>query len=114
MAIKRMFDKDTVRSDRFYELSSEAKAAWFLMGMDADDEGFISCKLLIRSHSIRPEAIDELEKAKFIIRFDSGVAVIVDWHTNNWLRKERIKPTIYQDERQKIKLNERKKLVLTK
>lgn len=82
MAMKRMFDREVIKTDRFSDLSLKAKAAYFLMSMEADDEGFVSCKLVMRTHQIEQSDIDELIEQKFIIRFQSSIAVIVDWHKN--------------------------------
>ena len=38
MASKRMFDKSIIENDWFMDLSMAAKALYFLLGMEADDE----------------------------------------------------------------------------
>ena len=44
MARKRMFDYEIINQDSFFDLSMEAMAIYFLLGMHADDEGnVISC-----------------------------------------------------------------------
>ena len=37
MARKRMFDSALINQDNFYDLPMEAKALYFLLGMEADD-----------------------------------------------------------------------------
>ena len=39
MAQKRMFDKSILETDNFLNISLTAKALYFLLGMEADDEG---------------------------------------------------------------------------
>lgn len=102
MARKRMFDSEIISQDRFIDLSLEAKALYFLLGMEADDEGFLSPKKILRIHDGTDEMLEELIRSNFIIRFDSGVILITDWNRNNYLDHSRIKETIYLDEKKKI------------
>ena len=102
MARKRMFDSEIISQDRFIDLSLEAKALYFLLGMEADDEGFLSPKKILRIHDGTDAMLEELIRSNFIIRFDSGVILITDWNRNNYLDHSRIKETIYLDEKKKI------------
>ena len=102
MARKRMFDSEIVSQDKFIDLSIEAKAIYFLLGIDADDEGFISPKKVLRIHGETEKILKELIDSNFIIQFDSGVVLIVDWHRNNYLDHNRIKETIYLDEKKQV------------
>jgi DnaD/phage-associated family protein len=106
MASKRMFDKEVINTDGFLDLPMEAKALYFLLGMEADDEGFINPKKVIRLYGGTEDSIKILILKGFIIPFESGVVVITDWKRNNWLDKRRIKETIYLDEKSKINYNE--------
>jgi F0F1-type ATP synthase epsilon subunit len=114
MAQKRMFDKAIIDTDRFIDLSVSAKALYFLLGMEADDEGFVSYKKVMRVHGGNEDDIKILIAKGFVIIFDSGVIVITDWHSNNWLDSRRIKRTQYQDERKLIVLTKNDKYVLSK
>lgn len=107
-----MFDKNLMDRDQFFVMSTLAKATYFFMGMEADDEGFVNCKRVIYLYHVTQGEFEELERQKLIIRFDDEVAVITDWHKNNWLKKERIKPTVYHEARQKIRLTDNKEWVL--
>ena len=106
MASKRMFDKEVITLDSFLDLPMEAKALYFLLGMEADDEGFINPKKVIRLYGGTEDSIKILILKGFIIPFESGVVVITDWKRNNWLDKRRIKETIYVDEKSQINYNE--------
>ena len=90
-----MFDSEIISQDRFIDLSLEAKALYFLLGMEADDEGFLSPKKILRIHDGTDEMLEELIRSNFIIRFDSGVILITDWNRNNYLDHSSIKETIY-------------------
>lgn len=106
MASKRMFDKDVISIDDFLDLPMEAKALYFLLGMEADDEGFINPKKVIRLYGGTEDSIKILILKRFLIPFESGVVVITDWKRNNWLDKRRIKETIYIDEKAQLTYND--------
>lgn len=99
MAIKRMFDKTIIELDSFADLPMTTKAIYFLLGMEADDEGFVSTKRFLRLHGGNDDDIKVLLAKKFLIEFKNGVVVITHWRLNNYLDKNRIKPTQYQEER---------------
>lgn len=106
MAQKRMFDKDVISLDNFLDLPMDAKALYFLLGMEADDEGFVSPKRVVRLYGGTEDSIKILIMKGFLIPFNTGVVVITDWRRNNWLDKRRVKPTIYTDEKSSITFNE--------
>ena len=104
MAQKRMFDRAIVDTDRFMDLPMSAKAIYFLLGMEADDEGFVSYKKVIRIHGGNEDDVKILTAKSFLIAFESGVVVITDWNSNNYLNYNRIKPTEYQKEKKQLVL----------
>ena len=106
MARKRMFDSEIINQDSFYDLPMEAKALYFLLGMEADDEGFVSPKKVLRLYGGTEDSIRILIVKKYIIPFSSGVIVITDWKRNNYLDKNRIKETIYLEEKSALSYNE--------
>lgn len=109
-----MFDRAIIDTDRFMDLSMSAKALYFLLGMEADDEGFVSYKKVMRIHGGNEDDIKILLAKEFLIGFPSGVVVITDWNTNNWLDIRRIRPTEYQKEKESLLLTENNKYVLSK
>lgn len=102
MARKRMFDLEIINQDSFLDLPMEAKALYFLLGMNADDEGFVAPKKILRLYGGTEDSLKMLILKNFIIPFKTGVIVIVDWNSNNWLDNRRVKPTIYQEEKQML------------
>ena len=106
MARKRMFDLEIINQDNFFDLPMEAKALYFLLGMEADDEGFVSPKKILRLYGGTEDSLKILAIKKFIIPFKTGVIVITDWKRNNYLDKNRIKETIYQREKQQLEYDE--------
>lgn len=108
MARKRMFDNDIINQDEFLELPSEAKALYFLLGMEADDEGFVAPRRVLRLHNINNDNLKILIAKGYLIPFESGVVVITDWKRNNYLDKNKIKSTIYVDEIKLLNFDEEK------
>ncbi len=108
-----MFDRAIIDTDRFMDLSMTAKALYFLLGMEADDEGFVSYKKVMRIHGGNEDDMKILCAKQFLIHFDSGVVVITDWNTNNWLDTRRLRPTEYQKEKKLLALTVDKKYELS-
>lgn len=105
MARKRMFDLEVINQESFYDLPMESKALYFLLGMEADDEGFVSPKKILRLYGGTEDGIKVLIAKGYIIPFKSGVVVITDWNRNNWLDSRRTKKTIYQTEKSQLIYN---------
>ena len=107
MARKRMFDLEIINQDSFFDLPIGAKALYFLLGMEADDEGFVSPRKVLKLYGGAEDDLRILAIKGYIIPFKTGVIVITDWKRNNYLDKNRIKETIYQNEKNQIIYNER-------
>lgn len=114
MARKRMFDNELINQDDFYDLPMEAKALYFLLGMEADDEGFVSPKKVLRLYGGTEDSIKILILKKYLIPFESGVVVITDWKRNNYLDKNKIKETIYLEEKALIEFDAKSERYLLK
>ena len=100
MAQRRMFSKDITSSDLFVDMPASSQLLYFQLGMEADDEGFIgNAKMLSRAYGANNDDLKLLQAKGFIIVFESGVTVVRDWKINNQIRKDRFKPTIYQNEK---------------
>lgn len=112
MAQKRMFDRAIIETDNFLNISMSAKALYFLLGMEADDEGFVSPNRVLRLYGGEIGDIKNLIDTGLVIPFQSGVVVITHWNENNYLDKNRIKPTQYQKEKEMLELTDNKKYVL--
>lgn len=113
MAQKRMFDRSIIETDNFLNISLNAKALYFLLGMEADDEGFISPKRVMRLYGGEAGDLKNLIDTGLVIPFKTGVVVITDWNQNNWLDNRRIKPTQYQLEKKMLIVNEQKRYLLS-
>lgn len=107
MAERRMFAKTIIESDAFLDMSSDAKALYFFLGIQADDDGFVNKPNSIRRMvGVSEEALQELIDNHFLIEFETGVVVIKHWMINNAIRKDRYTPTKYTEEKAKLRVKE--------
>lgn len=99
MREKRVFSNQIVGSDAFMGLPAAAQALYFQLCMNADDDGFIgAASKIISSVGLSRKELNLLSDKGFVILFDSGVCVIRHWRLNNAIRKDRYKPTIFDEE----------------
>lgn len=98
MAQKRMFDNAIINTDKFMDMPLSSKALYFLLGMEADDYGFVSPRRVMKLHNNTDDDLKILIAKQYVIYFKSGVVVITDWKKNNWLDKRRIKTTEFTEE----------------
>jgi|SoiMetStandDraft_2_1073263.scaffolds.fasta_scaffold08327_3 hypothetical protein len=97
MAQRRMFSKEVTESDMFLDMPSDAQLLYFHLGIQADDDGFVSPHRVMRMVGItNKDALGLLAAKKFVIPFQDGVVVITHWRVNNYLRNDRYKETIYK------------------
>ncbi|MDO5540867.1 MAG: replisome organizer [Eubacteriales bacterium] len=100
MASRRMFSLDVVDTDKFLEMPVTTQALYFHLGMRADDDGFVSSpKKITKFIGCNDDDLKLLIAKCFIIPFESGVIVIADWKTNNYIRNDRYKETLHQNEK---------------
>ena len=105
MAERRMTAKTITDSDSFLTMSLEAQALYFHLNQRADDDGFINNPVSVtRLIGATKDHLEELEKKKFIIMFDSGVAVIKHFLINNQIRADRRHDTKYTEEMARLKV----------
>ena len=99
MAARRMFSKSVVKDDNFTELSKDARLLYFYLGLEADDDGFISSSRTIMNEAgVSEEALKELVDADFIIKFETKVILIRHWKQNNQIRSDRHCDTVHKKE----------------
>ena len=106
MANRRMFAKSIIRTDTFLDMPQSAQNLYFHLGIEADDDGFVSPKVVMRMLGSPDDDLKLLIAKKFVIPFEDGVLVIVHWKVHNEIRQDRYKPTLYQEKIKQIKLNQ--------
>lgn len=109
MAERRMFAKTIIDSDAFLDMPLSAHALYFHLSMRADDDGFVNNpKKIQRMIGASDDDCKLLIMKNFIITFDSGVIVIKHWKIHNYIRNDRYKETVYQDEKAMLTEKENK------
>lgn len=109
MAERRMFSKSIIDSDNFLDLPLSTQDLYFHLSMRADDDGFLNnSQKITRMIGATKEDLNLLVKNRFIILFESGICVITHWKIHNYIRNDRYKPTIFQEEFRQLKVNENK------
>ena len=107
MAERRMFAKTIIDSDAFLEMPATTQMLYFHLSMRADDDGFINNpKRIIRMTGASEDDMKILLSKSFVIAFETGVVVIKHWRINNYLRNDRYKPTVYEDEMSQLNVKE--------
>jgi len=106
VAERRMFAKTIIDSDAFLDMPLSTQSLYFHLSMRADDDGFINNpKKIQRMVGASDDDLKLLIAKNFIIPFESGIVVIKHWKIHNYLRVDRYKATVYQEE--KALLNEK-------
>lgn len=107
MAEKRMFTKRITDSDSFLDMPMSTQCLYFHLNMNADDDGFVNNpKKIQRMIGASDDDVKILISKSFVLCFDNGVVVIKHWRMHNTLRKDRYKPTDYQEEFKMLGLKE--------
>lgn len=105
MASRRMFNIGILEGDTFLDMDSSSQMLYIHLSMNADDEGFISSvKKVMRYCQASQNDLDEIIKNGYLIKFDTGVAVIRDWNLHNKIQADRKKGTLYLGEKALIEL----------
>lgn len=103
MAERRMFAKTIIDSDAFLDMPLSTQSLYFHLSMRADDDGFINNpKKIQRMVGCGDDDLKLLMVKRFILVFDSGVIVIKHWKIHNYIRNDRYKPTLYQEEKAEL------------
>ena len=107
MAERRMFAKTIIDSDAFIDMPLSTQALYFHLSMRADDDGFINNpKRIQRMIGCGDDDMKLLCAKRYILPFDSGVVVIKHWKIHNYIRNDRYKETVYQEEKAQLALKE--------
>lgn len=103
MAERRMFAKTIIDSDAFLDMPLSTQALYFHLSMRADDDGFINNpKKIQRMVGAADDDLKLLALKRFVIPFETGVCVIKHWLIHNYIRSDRYKETVYQDEKRML------------
>lgn len=97
---RRMFSDEITNTDAFLDMPTGSQLLYLHLGMQADDDGFISSpKMVMRMIGASDDELKLLFAKKFLLAFENGICVIKHWRINNQIRKDRYKPTTYEKEK---------------
>lgn len=102
MANRRMFSKNVVRNDLFLDMPTSARLLYYDLGVDADDDGFVSPKMVMRMTGASDDDLKILVAKRLVIPFEDGVVVIRDWKVNNDIRWDRYTETRYVEHKAQL------------
>ena len=108
MAQRRMFSPQIISSEEFLTLPSTSQSLYFHLGMNADDDGFIQPRILMKTLGSSEDDLKVLLAKRFLLPFQSGVVVIKHWLIHNLIQKDRYHPTRFQDEKNILFIKENK------
>lgn len=108
MAQRRMFSPDIVSSEEFLSMPVSSRELYFQLGMNADDDGFVQPRLIMKLTGATDDDLKVLIVKRFVLTFQSGVIVIKHWLIHNMIRLDRYKPTRFQEEKKELSIKENK------
>lgn len=107
MAEKRMFTKEITESDDFLDLTHSARCLYYDLNLNADDDGFInSPNKVMRISGASKADLEALINNRFVLSFPGNVICIKHWQMHNTLKKDRYKPTKYQEYRAELEVKD--------
>lgn len=101
-----MFNQAIVEDDIFLDMPATSQNLYFHLCMNADDDGFVSPRKIMRMCSASLDDLNVLVARRYVLVFDNGVAVIKHWTVNNTIKKDRYIKTTYQKEYKNLTFNE--------
>lgn len=106
MAERRMISNEVVDGDDFTEMPTSAQSLYFHLILKADDDGFVNnSRSIQRSVGCTTDDLKLLIAKSFLLTFESNVICIRHWHVHNCIRKDRYRPTVYQEELSYLSIN---------
>lgn len=100
-----MFNKEITNSDPFLDMPLSSQCLYFHLGMNADDDWFVSPKSIIRLVWAKEDDLKVLITKWFTIPFNDSVIVITHWKLNNNIRSDRYTPTVYKQHLKNLVIN---------
>lgn len=103
MADRRMISKQIIDSDVFLDMPQSSQNLYFHLNIRADDEGFVNNpKKIMRVVNSSQNDLEILLDKHYLLDFGTGVVVIKHWKLHNAIRLDRMKPTLYQEEKNQL------------
>ena len=102
-----MFAKTILESDAFTTMTPKAQCLYVHLCMNADDDGLMNNAMSVcRSLGFTKSNLDELFGKRFLLDLGDGITAVKHWKINNYIQKDRYKPTIYQEKMNLLKVKD--------
>lgn len=97
MAERRMFAKSVIGSARFLKMPATSRLLYYDLGMEADDDGCVEAFGVMRKTGATEDDLRVLASKGFVrVLNEDYVSYILDWTTNNQIRKDRYHESVYK------------------
>ena len=98
MAERRMFAKAVIGSARFLRMPATSRLLYYDLGMEADDDGCVEAFGVMRKTGATEDDLRVLASKGFVkVLNEDFVSYILDWNTNNQIRKDRYRAGMYKN-----------------
>ena len=92
-----MFSKSVIGSARFLRMPATSRLLYYDLGMDADDDGVVEAFSVMRKTGATEDDLRVLASKGFVrVMNEDLVSYILDWNTNNQIRKDRYHESVYK------------------
>ena len=96
MAERRMFAKAVINSGRFLRMPPTSRLLYYDLGMAADDDGIVEAFTVMKADGCTEDDLRVLIAKGFVRLLNEDlVTLITDWKTNNLIKSDRYKPSVY-------------------
>ena len=97
MARRRMFANAIVTSAKFLRMPATSRLLYYDLGMAADDDGCVEAFSVMRMTGATEDDLRVLASKGFVKVLNTDlVSYILDWNTNNQIRKDRYIEGMYK------------------
>ena len=92
-----MFAKSVIGSARFLRMPATTRLLYYDLGIDADDDGVVEAFSVMRKTGATEDDLRVLASKGFVrVMNEDLVSYILDWNTNNQIRKDRYHESVYK------------------
>lgn len=105
MAVKRMMNTNIINTDEFLSMPMSARLLYYDFCMRGDDDGFIDSPVkIMKMNGCSNDDLKILVTKNYVLPCEKGIFVITHWFIHNTIRRDRYNPTMYVEERNKLKI----------
>lgn len=106
MAKRRCFSIDVMESDKYLDLSPQAKVLYVHFNLKSDDEGVVINPVsAMRFLGLDKRYLDELIDSGFILDIE-GLYIVAHWQMHNRIPPSKMNPSVYHSKIKKLMLTD--------